>query len=421
MTQSTTAGISIKDKIDAGNADVLRRLTEVETTWLGTGVARDVVPGMHDNLILHSGPPISWDRMAPAQRQSVLGAVLFEGLADSLQTAQSLVESGGIELAPCHEFSTVGAMTGATSASMAMLIVENDETGDRAYCKVVERELQFGLIDQSVFDNLVWLRETLSPALDAAVKKLGGVKLISHTARALHMGDECHNRNLAATATLVRDIGPSLATVTPTRDLPDVLDYFRRIDQAYLGLAMASAKALTIPASDVPYSTVVTTLARNGVDVGIKVAGLGKTWFTGPAQQIEGAFMPGYGPEDATADIGDSAAVETVGLGAMAMANALTAGAIAGGSAQQAIARNRDNMQIAVGRSKSFTIPILDFEGTPVGIDIRKVVASGIRPYVLTGIVGNHEPWGRIGAGVVSPPLEPFVDALREFDRRLSQ
>jgi len=419
MTDQATAEHSVPQLIEAANTEVLRRITQAETTWIGTAVARDVVPGMHERLVLHAGPPITWDRMAAAQRQSVLGAAVFEGWADSVDAAESLVESGSIELAPCHEHATVGAMTGVTSPSMAVLVVENDESGDRAFCKVVERELQFGLTDPSVFEHLHWIRDTLSPVLNAALEDVGGIKLVAHTARALHMGDECHNRNLAATALLVRDLGPSLAKVSPPHELPDILDYFRRIDQAYLGLAMASAKALTMAASDVPYSTVVTTLARNGVEVGIKVSGLGNTWFIGPAQEIDGAFMPGYGPEDATADIGDSAAVETVGLGAMAMANALTAGAISGGSAEQAVARTRDNMQIAVGRSRSFTIPLLDFEGTAVGIDIRKVVATGIRPYVLTGIVGNRAPWGRIGAGVVRPPMEPFIAALKEFDARL--
>lgn len=411
---------TLGERIDQANAEVVRRLTEVETTWVGVGTARDVIPGMLPNLILHSGPPISWDRMAPAQRRSVIGAVLFEKLARDETEAAARIERGEVLIAPCHEHSTVGAMTGATSASMAVLIVENDVYGNRAYCKVVERELQFGIIDPSVFENLAWLRDVLGPALSAAVARHGGVKLVAHTARALHMGDECHNRNVAATALLVRDLAADIAAVTPAADLGAVLDYFRRIDQAYLGLAMASAKALTDAAMGVEDSTIVTTLARNGVEVGIRVSGLGSQWFTGPAQAIEGSFMPGYGPDDATADIGDSAIVETIGLGAMAMANALTAGAIAGGSAKQAIARTRDNMQIAAGRSRSFTIPVLDMEGTPVGIDIRKVVATGIRPYVLTGIVGNRAPWGRVGAGVVRPPLEPFTAALREFGRRVS-
>lgn len=411
---------SLGARIDAANAEVVRRLTEVETTWVGVGRAGDVIPGLEPNLVLHSGPPITWDRMAPAQRRSVIGAALFEGLAANEAEAVAVIERGDVRLAPCHEYATVGAMTGATSASMAVHIVENDAFGNRAYCKVVERELQFGLVEPSVFEFLAWLRDGLGPVLDDAVRRHGGVKLVAHTARALHMGDECHNRNVAATALLVRDLGPDIAAVARAAELPRVFDYFRRVDQAYLGLVMASAKALTDAAGGIEASTVVTTLARNGVEVGIRVSGLGGDWFTGPAQPIDGAFMPGFGPADATPDIGDSAIVETVGLGAMAMANALTAGAIAGGSAQQAIARTRDNMQVAAGRSRSFTIPVLDFEGTPVGIDIRRVVATGIRPFVLTGIVGNRAPWGRIGAGVVRPPLEPFVAALREFGRRFA-
>lgn len=405
----------IPTRIETANREAVRRLTEPEVIWLGVERAIDVIPGMRHNLILHAGPSVSWDDMAPVQRESVLGAVIFEGLARDRGGAIKLVESGGIDLAPCHDHQTVGAMTGITSASMAILIGENTEFKNRAFCKVVERELQFGVYNDEVFENLRWLDEQLGRALDKALQATGGLPLVGLIARALHMGDECHNRNVAATALTLRSLAGPIARVAPAEELPNILEYFDRIDQAFLGLAMVTAKALTDSAA-VPDSTVVTALARNGIEVGIKVGGLGDRWFTGPAQDIDGAFMPGHGPEGATADIGDSALVETIGLGAMAMANALTAGAISGGSAEDAIRRTRDNMQIAAGRSKSFTMPILDYEGTPVGIDVRRVVDTGTLPYVLTGIAGNAPPWGRIGAGVVRPPMEPFIAALRALN-----
>jgi|TARA_B100000315_G_scaffold210340_1_gene206529 hypothetical protein len=401
--------------IEDANAEVVRRLVEPEVTFVGVDVARNVIPGMHDHLILHSGPPIEWELMAPVQQESLIGAAIYEQLAADPKDARHQLTNGDIEFAPCHHHSTVGAMTGVTSASMAMLIVENDEFGNRAFCKVVERELQFGIHNADVFANLGWLREVLGPAIDGAIREIGGLKLIHHTSQALHMGDECHNRNVAATALLVRKLAAPIARTAPVERIPEILDYFNRIDQAYLGLAMAAAKALTDAAHGVDYSTVVTALARNGVEVGVRVSGLGDEWFVGPAQVIDGAFGPGYGPDDATPDIGDSAIVETIGLGAMALANALTAGAIAGGTADEAIQKNRTNMEIAAGTSRSFTIPVLDFVGTPTGIDIRAVARKGIVPYVLTGIAGNKAPWGRVGAGIVHPPLEPFVAAVKAF------
>ncbi|MCZ7527024.1 MAG: DUF1116 domain-containing protein [Acidimicrobiia bacterium] len=410
---------SVGNAIDEANREVVRRLTEPDVTWRGVRAALDVIPGMKPNLVLHSGPPVGWAAMAAVQQQAVIGAALFEGLADDEESARSAIERGEIEIAPCHDLGAVGAMAGATSASMAVIVVENDEFGNRAFCKVVERALQFGQFDDGVFENLRWLVDVLGPALHTAVEHLGGVRLVPLISRALHMGDECHNRNVAATALLLRTLAPALAEVAEGKDLPGIFRYFEEIDQAFLGFAMATAKALTDAANGVAGSSVVTTMARNGVEFGIKVSGLGDRWLTGPAQVIEGAFMPGHGPEDATPDQGDSAIVETVGLGAMAMANALTAGAISGGTARDAIARTRDNMQIAAGRSRSFTVPVLDFEGTPVGIDVRAVVRTGILPTILTGIAGCRPPWGRIGAGVVRPPMEPFVAALRGLDEAL--
>lgn len=406
------------EMIEAANAEAVRRLVEPEVTFVGVDVARNVIPGMHDRLILHAGPPIDWERMAPVQQESVVGAALYEKLAATPDDARAKLAAGEIQIAPCHEHAAVGGMTGATSASMAMLVVENDEFGNRAFCKVVERELQFGVHNDEVFAYLDWLREVVGPALARANEDIGGLKLVGHAGQALHMGDECHNRNIAATALLLQKLGPSIAKVAPASEVPGILTYFDRIDQAFLGFAMATAKALTDAAHGIENSTVVTVLARNGVEVGIKVSGLGDDWFVGPAQEIDGAFGPGLGPADATPDLGDSAIVETIGLGGMAVANALTAGAIAGGTADDAIRMNKANMEITAGRSRSFTIPVLDFEGTPTGIDIRAVARTGLVPYVLTGIAGNKPPWGRAGAGVVRPPIEPFVEAVKAFAQR---
>jgi hypothetical protein len=413
---STTVG----QQIDQANAEVVRRLTEPDVRWVGVGKAIDHVPGMKPNLILHSGPPIAWSDMCPLQRESVLGAVLFEGLAPTREEAVALLDRGEIELDPCHEHSAVGAMTGVTSASMGMLIVENAEFGNRAYCKVVERQLQFGQHGDDIFANLRWLADELGPALDAAVQQIGGLSLMPLIAKALHMGDECHNRNVAATMLVEQAIAPALAEVAEQAALPRMLRYFQEIDQCFLGFAMATGKALTEPATGVEGSSVVTTMARNGVEFGIKVAGLGNRWFTGPAQPINGAYMPGYGPEQATNDVGDSTITETIGLGGMVAANALTAGAIGGASAQETIARTRDNMELAAGRSKAFTIPVLDFEGGGVGIDVRQVVKLDMLPMLLTGIGGNQPPFGRIGAGQVFPPMDPFVAALRALGETLS-
>lgn len=414
---------SVKERIEIANAEVVRRLTEPDIRWIGTGHALECIPGMKPNLILHSGPPISWADMSALQRESVIGAVLFEGLADDRDGVVALLDRGEIELAPCHEHSAVGAMTGVTSASMGMLIVENTEFGNRAYCKIVERQLQFGQHGPEIFDNLRWLADEFGPALDAAVGALdgGGLSLIPLIGKALHMGDECHNRNVAATALLEQAIAPALAAAAPAAGLPRMLRYFQDIDQCFLGFAMAAGKALSEPATGVDGSSVVTVMARNGVEFGIKVSGLGNRWFTGPAQPIDGAFMPGYGPEQATNDIGDSTITETIGLGGMVAANALTAGAIGGASAQQVIARTRDNMQIAAGRSRNFTVPVLDFEGAGVGIDIRQVVKLDTLPMLLTGIGGNGAPFGRIGAGQVFPPMEPFTEALRALGAAVAE
>ncbi|MBI2880378.1 MAG: DUF1116 domain-containing protein [Candidatus Tectomicrobia bacterium] len=405
--------MEIKERIDRANEEVIQRFLDSQPVWVDVRKAIDVVPGMTPALILHSGPPIAWERMCFVQRESVIGAVLFEGLAKTPGEAEKRVAAGEIRLEPCHAHAAVGAMTGVTSASMAVVCVENRPFGTKGFCKVVERRLQFGVRTPEALDNLRWMAEELGPALGQAVRRLGGVELKPIIAQALHMGDECHNRNVAATALLLRTLAPELAEAAGPRRSRRILQYFQEIDQAFLGLAMAAGKSMGDAAHGVRDSSVVTVMARNGVEFGVRVSGLGDRWFTGEAQVIDGAFLPGFSAADATRDIGDSTITETIGLGGMAMANALTASAIAGGKAEDAIRRVRENMEITAGRSRSFTLPVLDFEGTPVGIDVRRVVETGILPVLLTGIASNKPGGGRIGGGVVQPPMEAFVRAVK--------
>jgi hypothetical protein len=411
--------MEIRERIDRANEEVIRRILDSQPVWVDVQKAIDVAPGMTPTLIMHSGPPIEWDRMCLVQRESVIGAVLFEGLAATPEEARERIEAGEVQLEPCHAHSSTGAMTGVTSASMAMLVVENPPFGTKGFCKVVERKLQFGVSTPEALDNLRWLAEDLGPALGEAVRRLGGLELKPIIGRALHMGDECHNRNVAATMLVLQQIAPDLVEAVEPSRLRRVMEYFQEIDQAFLGLAMAAGKSIGDAAQGVADSSVVTAMARNGVEFGIRVSGLGDGWFTGEAQEIEGAFLPGLSSADATRDIGDSTITETIGLGGMAMANALTASAIAGGRAEDAIRRVRENMEITAGRSRSFTLPVLDFQGTPVGIDVRKVVETGILPVMLTGIASNKPGGGRIGGGVARPPMAPFVQAVKALAERV--
>jgi hypothetical protein len=75
--------------------------------------------------------------------------------------------------------------------------------------------------------------------------------------------------------------------------------------------------------------------------------------------------------------------------------------------------------QICVGTSSRFTLPPLDFSGTPIGVDVRRVVELGITPQITTGILHSSSGVGQIGAGVATAPLECFTEALAALDARL--
>jgi len=370
-------------------------------------------------MLLHAGPPITWDRMSGPLRGAVIGALLYEGWAESREEAEKLASGGEIEYSPCHEHSSVGPMAGVVSPSMPVFIVENKTHGNRAYCTLNEglgKVLRYGAYSQEVLERLRWMADVLAPVLKKAVELAGGVDLKSLIAQALHMGDEVHNRNRAATSLFVRAIAPYLLdTGYPLRDIRRTLEFVNSNDHFFLNLSMPSCKAMLEAAHGVPKSTMVTVMTRNGTEFGIKVSGLGDEWFTGPAQRVKGLYFLGFTDDDANPDIGDSSITETAGLGGFAMAAAIPIVQFVGGTPEDAVGFSRRMYSITLQESKSFTIPVLGFRGTATGIDLRKVVETGILPQINTGIAHKDPGVGQVGAGLVNPPWECFEKAFVAF------
>ena len=410
------AGLLDRPDIEAANADAFARVLAARPVLEGLGRAGEVVPGMGARMILHAGPPIAWDDMCGPMRGGILGAILFEGWAADADSAAMLAASDEIDFAPCHHHAAVGPMAGVTSPSMPVWIVHNAEHGNRAYCNLNEglgRVLRFGANDAEVIDRLNWMRDTLAPVLSATVEKLGGLDLKPLMAQALHMGDEVHNRNVAATSLFIRRLIPAaLDAGLPAADLAEAMRFVAGNDHFFLNVSMAACKAIMDTGHGVANSTLVTAMARNGVEFGIRVSGAGETWFTTPAPVIEGLFFPGYGADDANPDLGDSTITETTGIGGFAMAAAPAIVQFVGGSPRDAVANTREMAHITLGRNPAFTLPQIDFAGTPSGIDLRRVVDTGILPVINTGIAHREAGIGQVGAGITRAPLACFVQAV---------
>ncbi|HEX2216791.1 MAG TPA: DUF1116 domain-containing protein [Xanthobacteraceae bacterium] len=381
--------------------------------------AQEAIPALREErTILHSGPPIEWERMCGPMRGAVCGAIVFEGWAADLDAAEKLAASGGVRFHPNHHFNAVGPMTGLTTRSMPVMVVENQKFGNRAYCTINEglgKVMRFGGNDADVLKRLIWLRDVLGPALGAALRAGGGVPLKGLVARGLSMGDEMHQRNVACTSLFLREIAPALArTAGDSARLAEALAFIGGNDQFFLNIAMAMGKAMTDPARGIAYSSIVTAMSRNGTDFGICVSGAGDRWFTAPVEMPAGLYFPGYSASDANPDMGDSAIVETVGLGGFAMAAApAVVGFVGAGSAGDAGAFTAAMREITIAESSEWKIPALDFAGVPVGIDARLVAETGIAPTINTGIAHREPGIGQVGAGVVRAPLACFVQAVR--------
>jgi hypothetical protein len=382
--------------------------------------ARDVIPGMKDNLLLHAGPPIEWRRMSGPLRGAIIGALLFEGLAENETEATVMVERGEIGFDSCHHHGAVGPMAGVISPSMKVYVMENVEHGNKSFSNLNEgygRVLRYGAYSQEVLKKLHWMNDVLGDALANALASSNGIDMRALIAEALHMGDEGHNRNKAGSLIYLKLISPLIAKVVKDETAEsEVLQFIGDNALSVLNPVMAACKAMTDAAHGVKCSTIVTTMARNGTDFGIRVSGLGeKEWFTAPAEIPIGLFFSGFTQEDANPDIGDSAITETAGIGGFAMATAPAIVTFVGGTPKDAMNATLEMYEITFAESKYFTMPSLDFRGTPTGIDLRRVVELGITPRINTGIAHKNAGVGQIGAGLVRPPLKIFEEALVAF------
>jgi hypothetical protein len=408
--------------IDAANETAVARMMEARPMLAGVATAREVIPGMHGNLLLHAGPPIEWARMSGPLRGAVIGALIFEGQARDERAAVGMVEAGEVEFAPCHHHAAVGPMAGVTSASMRVYVVENSVHGNRAYSNLNEgygKVLRYGAYSDEVLAKLRWMNDVMGPHLAEALAGSPGLDLRALLAEALHMGDEGHNRNKAGSLIFLKLLSPLLARVLDDADTEArILQFLGDNALSVLNPVMAACKAMADAAHGVEGSTLVTAMARNGTDFGIRVSGLGDAWFTAPAEIPDGLYFSGFSSADANPDIGDSTITETAGIGAFAMAAAPAIVTFISGTPQDALNATLEMYEITAAEHSHFTIPSLDFRGSPTGIDIRKVVELGITPRVNTGIAHREAGVGQVGAGLVRPPMAIFEQALVAFAER---
>jgi hypothetical protein len=409
----------MKADIEKANQEAASRIVNGRPTLVDIAPAGSVVPGMKKNLILHAGPPITWDRMCGPMRGAVIGGLIYEGLAQNREEAEELSASGDITFDPCHHHDSVGPMAGVVTYSMPVWVVENRAFGNRGYCTLNEglgKVLRYGAFSADVVTRLKWMETELANILKRALEKHGEIDMRNIISQALQMGDECHNRNRAATSLLIRELAPYLVALDEDKEkISKVLSFMHANDHFFLNLSMPSAKCTVGAAKNIEGSSVVVTMARNGTDFGIQISGLGDQWFTAPATMVDGLYLPGFSADDAAPDIGDSVITETAGIGGFAMAAAPAIVKFVGGTHRDALNFTLQMYEITMTENETYQIPTLDFRGTPTAIDLLKIVETGILPAINTGIAHKEPGVGMVGAGLAKPPLKCFYDAFEAF------
>ncbi len=407
-------------RIETANRQAMKRLLSGDPVLVDVIPAAEAIAGLKDHMILHAGPPIDWDNMCGPMRGAVTGIAVFEGWAPDLRTAAEMAAAGAFDFRPNHHFGAVGPMTGMTTVSQPVMVVENSTFQNRAYCVINEglgKVIRFGGNDNEVLDRLRWLRDVFGPAMGKALRSMDGLPLKILVARGLTMGDEMHQRNIACSGLALRALSPALAaTADDTAELSAALAFIGGNDQFFLNIAMAMGKAIMDPVRGIDGASVVTAMSRNGTDFGIRLSATGDRWFTAPVEMPAGLYFPGFTAADANPDMGDSTILETIGLGGFAMAAApAVAGFVGAGRASDAADFTRAMAEITISGNPEWTIPALDYSAVPTGIDARLVVETGLTPFINTGIAHREPGVGQVGAGVVRAPMACFEKALRAF------
>ncbi|HEV3169647.1 MAG TPA: DUF1116 domain-containing protein [Actinocrinis sp.] len=401
-------------QVDAANEVALARMLAVQPVWVGVAPLGELFPELPRLALTHAGPPVTWRRMSGAQRGAVIAAVLHEGWAKTPAAATRLAQDGRLTLVPNHDLGGVAPMAGVLSPSMQVFVVEDRASGRRAYSSI-EYDSLFGCYDEGALEEIRTWNDVFYPALRRALGAVGSLDLNQLMAQALMMGDELHSRQTAASALLLRRLAPALVRENPRPEAAATLDELAGNELTFLPLAMAAAKLIASAADAVPLSTLVTAMSRNGTEFGIRTSGTGPAWFTAPAPAVQGVYFPGYGPDDAGLDVGDSAITETVGLGAFAMAAAPGIAGLIGRTHRELLAGSAEMSKITAGRNPALAVPQWDFAGAMLGIDIRRVVQTAVLPIIDTA-TAHREPGHRIiGAGVSRAPAACFIQALEAW------
>ena len=419
-TEEALAKLAADGRMAAANATAVDRMLSVRPQLVDVGVAREVFPEMGDRTLFHAGPPITWERASGPMRGAIIGAMLYEGLASDPEDAATRAARGEVELSPCHHHGAVGPMAGVTSPSMPVAVIQDGAGDGVSYSTLNEglgKVLRYGAFAPEVIARLQWMDRVLGPVLGAALRAGGPVDLQSLIAQALQMGDDGHNRNRAVTSLFLREIGAALVdgAEAPADQRLEVFRFIDNNDHFMLNLVMAAGKLGSDAAAGVPASSLVTVMARNGTDFGVRLSGTGDEWFTAPAPPVDGLYLGGFTEEDASPDIGDSTITETVGLGGFAMAAAPAIVGFVGGTAAGAVRRTLAMYEITLAEHPAYQIPMLEFRGTPTGIDAARVVRTGVQPQINTGVAGKVPGTGMVGAGLVEAPMECFADAINSL------
>lgn len=410
-------------RVAEANQKAYSKLNAAAPVWVDVRSAHEAV-NLDRYTLLHAGPPIAFRDMCVPMQGAVVAALKYEGLAENDDQAFELAKTR-IHFEPCHHYGCVGPMTGVISYSMPLLCVKNTDNGNMAYSTFNEGAgdvARFGAFGENTVRRLKWIENVLAPVMKKVVET-EPINLKVLISQALNMGDELHMRNNSSTSIFLKTIMTALTKSADLTVLPEIARFLTtNNDQFFLNFAMAAMKASADAARNIPFSTMVTAMARNGVQIGIQVSGLGNQWFTAPAAQVVGLYFPGYTEEDANPDIGDSAIMETGGVGGFAMAAAPAIVKFLGaGTVADALNYTREMYEICLGESAMFAIPNLDFRGSPVGIDIVKVVETGSLPVINTAIASKKAGGGMVGAGVARAPMPMFKEAIKKLYKQMEE
>ncbi len=381
------------------------RLCESNPAWVGMVTAEQAID-LPQTTLLHAGPPFaSVGSVTQPILNSACIAAVFEGLAADFDEAETKIFAGDILLKPAQDFGVVTPLAAVVSSTMPLHhITDLNRPQIQAYAPInggSRPAMRLGIRSKDVLDHIRWLNGPFASWIASGLQQ--PIELIPLAVAALKQGDDCHGYTPEGGRLMMSELEKNISDGIGDTD---TRKFIESSPSLFLNLWMAASKCMMMSASGVLESSFITAIAGNGLETGIQIAALPGRWFQTSAQPPSGRFDVDLPESRALPAIGDSAVVEGLGLGAMAIHLSPVQQNNLGEFLPADYSSVKENLLTGIHPGFSD----LDCQ---LGLTARAADQLNRGPVIGLGILDKNGEKGRLGGGIYRMPVDVFKQAVQ--------